>query len=264
MHNQSPIGIFDSGFGGLSVARAVRQLLPGENICYAADCGYAPWGDRTDDFINARVDCIVDFLRGKDIKALVIACNTATAVTVKRLRETWNFPIIGIEPAVMLAEKTTHNGKVGVLATTKTLSSQKYHLLCDRTATNIEVFDCPCPGLMDCVEAGQMDTPETLRLLHRYIDPLLEEGVDTLVLGCTHYPFLAPAIRRITGDRVQLLDPAPAVARQLMRRLMENDLLSTKKTGGTEEFYSTDATPVRQRILQTLWKQNSLLQNIAS
>lgn len=262
MHKNSPIGIFDSGFGGLSVARAIRARLPGEDICYAADCGYAPWGDRSDAYINERVDAIVDFLRQKDVKAIVIACNTATAVTVKRLREVWDFPIIGIEPAVMLAEKKTQNRKIGVLATTKTLTSRKYHLLCDRTADDLDIIDCPCPGLMECVEAGEMHSDATTALLHTYIDPLRREGVDTLVLGCTHYPFLSEAIREVAGKGVTLIDPAPAVAKQLERRLIETGLLSMKKAGGTEEFYSTDANPAREKVLRTLWTPEAKLQTI--
>ncbi len=262
MHTQAPVGIFDSGFGGLSVARAVRTRLPGENLCYAADCGGAPWGDRTDNYIHRRVDVIVDFLLSRQVKAIVIACNTATAVTVKRLREELKLPIIGIEPAVMLAARETRSRHIGVLATTKTLSSQKYHHLCNRTAEDLHVFDCPCPGLMDCVEAGDMDSPATMALLHRYIDPLIDQGVDTLVLGCTHYPFLASAIRQVAGPGVTLIDPAPAVARQLERRLAETGLLSDKKNGGTEVFYSTDANPVREKVLQTLWDPASRLLNI--
>ena len=262
MQNQSPIGIFDSGFGGLSVARAVRALLPGEDICYAADCGYAPWGDRSDDYINERVDKIVDFLLAKNVKALVIACNTATAVTAKRLRETWSFPIIGIEPAVMPAEKKTRTRKVGVLATTKTLSSGKYHHLCRQTAEDLTIIDCPCPGLMDCVEAGKTDTPETIALLRRYIEPMTADGVDTLVLGCTHYPFLEPSIRKVAGKNVSLIDPAPAVARQLQKRLTECGLLSTDKKSGTEEFFSTDATSERERILRTLWSPEAKLRQL--
>lgn len=264
MQNQSPIGIFDSGFGGLSVARAVRALLPGEDICYAADCGYAPWGDRSDEYINRRVDRIVNFLLAQNVKALVIACNTATAVTAKRLRKTWPFPIIGIEPAVMPAEKETRSRKVGVLATTKTLSSGKYHLLCERTADDLTIINCPCPGLMDCVEAGEMNTPKTLALLRHYIAPLTAEGVDTLVLGCTHYPFLSEAILRVAGPNVSLIDPAPAVAKQLKRRLYETGLLNNKKAGGTEAFYATDANPARERVLRTLWGPEADLQSIPS
>ncbi len=262
MSASSPIGILDSGFGGLSVARAVRTALPGEDLLYAADCGFAPWGDRTDDFINARLDQIVSFLLERGAKAIVLACNTATAVAAKRLRKTLSIPVIGIEPAVLPAAKVTRSGIVGVMATTKTLSSSKYQCLRERLPETVRIIDRPCPGLMDRVEAGDFSSDVTRTLLHAYIDPLISAGTDTLVLGCTHYPFLSKTITEIAGPNVTLIDPAPAVARQLTHRLAEANLLSNQKAGGTEAFYTTDATPARARVLQALWNEHALLQEL--
>lgn len=259
MTDPRPIGILDSGFGGLSVSRAIRQALPHEHLIYTADCGFAPWGDRPDDFIHARIDVLVKFLLHRNIKALVIACNTATAVCAKRLRSELSLPIIGIEPAVLPAARETKSQTIGVLATTKTLTSPKYQHLKTLVPSGIRVLDCPCPGLMDCVEAGHFDTPETMALLATYVKPLVNEGVDTLVLGCTHYPFLADAIQKTAGPSVHLLDPAPAVAKQLCRRLEALQLFNTLSTLGVSEFYTTDATPKRENILQLLTSRATTL-----
>lgn len=258
MTDSRPIGILDSGFGGLSVMKAVRAELPGENLLFAADCGFAPWGDRTDAFINGRVDALVSFLLQNGIKALVLACNTATAVAAARLRAELTLPIIGIEPALLPAARETKSNVVGMMATTKTVKSEKYRLLKTKVPARVRVIDCPCPGLMDCVEEGEFDSPQTDALVAHYVRPLVAEGADMLVLGCTHYPFLAGSIRRAAGSGVTLIDPAPAVARELRRRLTEANLLSDR-AAGKEAFYVTGATPERERVLQTLWKKDAAL-----
>lgn len=262
MSCSQPVGILDSGFGGLSVARAVRRELPSENIIYACDCGFAPWGDRTDDFINARTDAVVDFLVQAHVKAIVIACNTATAVCAARLREKFRFPIVGIEPALLPAARITRTKTVGVLATTKTLRSSKYQHLRSRIPDDITVIDRPCPGLMDCVEAGEFRTPKTAELVSRFVRPLTAAGADTLVLGCTHYPFLMQAISDAAGPGVTLIDPAPAVARELWRRLEQASLLSMSDRAGTEEFYATGRTKAREAVLRTLWTPKAELREL--
>ena len=259
MTSAQPIGILDSGFGGLSVAKAVRQALPHEDIIYACDCGFAPWGDRTDDFINERVDAVVGFLIQSGVKAIVIACNTATAVSAVRLRARYAFPIVGIEPALLPAARVTRSRTVGVLATTKTLKSSKYRHLRERIPADITVLDRPCPGLMDCVEAGAFRTPLTIELVNRLVKPLTAAGADTLVLGCTHYPFLSPVIAEAAGPGVTLIDPAPAVARELKRRLEEARLLTSSEKPGTETFHTTGKTKAREDVLRTLWHQDAQL-----
>ena len=249
MTDGRPVGILDSGFGGLSVARAVAELLPQENLIYTADCGFAPWGDRTDDFILERTHALVSHLLKRDVKAIVIACNTATAVCAELLRSELSMPVVGIEPAVL---------PLG----TKTLASLKYSHLKAVVPKGIRILDCPCPGLMDCVEAGEFQTPRTMALLKTYVQPLVTAGADTLVLGCTHYPFLADAIRLTAGPDVRLIDPAPAVARQLKRRLDAGGLLNDTKKAPERIFCTTDANDARERILRLLWTENAVLQEL--
>jgi len=257
MTDGRPVGILDSGFGGLSVARAVAELLPQENLIYTADCGFAPWGDRTDDFILERTHALVSHLLKRDVKAIVIACNTATAVCAELLRSELSMPV-----AVLPGARTTRTGVIGVMATTKTLASLKYSHLKAVVPKGIRILDCPCPGLMDCVEAGEFQTPRTMALLKTYVQPLVTAGADTLVLGCTHYPFLADAIRLTAGPDVRLIDPAPAVARQLKRRLDAGGLLNDTKKAPERIFCTTDANDARERILRLLWTENAVLQEL--
>lgn len=272
MPSDLPIGILDSGFGGLSVARAVRARLPAERIVFAADCAYAPYGDRDEAYILERLGRIIDFLVSERVKALVFACNTATAVGVRRFRALLPMPIIGIEPAVFPAVRHTRSGTVGVLATSRTIASEKYARVKERALDwaqvsrpmTIRVIDQPAPGLMECVERGDFESPEVERLLERYVDPMVRAGADEIVLGCTHYPFLAPAIAR-HAPGAHLIDPAPAVAEQLERRLAFLDLLAREKPGVTDPtvFYATGATPARTAVLQSLWPGRPALRELA-
>jgi len=218
--SQAPIGVFDSGIGGLSVLRALQAELPHERFVYLADTGHAPYGERGDAFVAGRALAIAGWLRARHgIKALVVACNTATAAAIARLRACFSIPIVGIEPALKPAVAATRSGVVGILATGNTVRSDKFAALLDQHGQRARVIVQPCPGLADCVERGDLHGPRCQMLLARYLQPLLAEGVDTLVLGCTHYPFLIPAIQRLAGPTVAILDPSPAVARQLRRRL---------------------------------------------
>ena len=203
MTSELPIGILDSGFGGLSVARAVRARFPDERILFAADCAYAPYGDRDEGYIMERLDRIIGYLTGRGVKAIVFACNTATAVGVKSFRERLSIPIIGIEPAVFPAVRHTRCGVVGVMATTTTIRSRKYAEVRERALEwaavsrpmKVEVVDMPCPGLMECVERGDFGSETLEALLKKYVDPLACAGADEIVLGCTHYPFLFCVLR---------------------------------------------------------------------
>lgn len=255
-----PVGLLDSGFGGLSVALAVARLLPSEHLVYAADCGGAPWGERTDDYVVARVDAITDFLLSHDVKAIVVACNTATAIAVEHMRERLSIPVIGIEPAVKPAVCSTRTGAVGVLATPATIASNRYRRLCAEVVASSEkhvrIFDAPAPGLMQCVEHGDFSTPETRALVEHFVAPLAAKGADRIVLGCTHYPFLSEEIARCAGPGVELIDPAPAVARQLERRLLERGALNPDAAAGTRRFFATDANAARERVLATLWARS--------
>ncbi|MEZ4986596.1 MAG: glutamate racemase [Saprospiraceae bacterium] len=220
MVNNQPVGIFDSGIGGLSVANAIYRLLPHESLVYYADTGHVPYGPRTTAEIRDFSFDITEQLLGRGCKMIVLACNTATAAALEALREHWpDVPFVGMEPAVKPAAAATQTGKVGVLATLSTIRSERYTQLMERYANHIEVMENPCIGLVDLIEAGQLDSPQTRALLSDIVQPMLAADVDTLVLGCTHYPVLLPLLHQITGENIHLIDPAPAVARQVARRL---------------------------------------------
>lgn len=257
--NRAPVGILDSGFGGLSVYRALQSLLPLESTVFAADCAGAPWGDRTDEYILARLDGLVDFLLSKNVKAIVLACNTATAVGAAALRERLSIPVIGIEPAVLPGCRETKTKVIGVLATTKTLSSAKYRHLKTLAPADVKVLDQPCPGLMDCVEKGAFHAPETIDLARRFVAPLVDAKADRLVLGCTHYPFLADVLQKVAGPGVELVDPAPAVVRQLERRLAAQDALSDG-IGAEHRFFVTGADGRRESVLRLLAGEDARLE----
>ncbi|MDS4027143.1 MAG: glutamate racemase [Candidatus Contendobacter sp.] len=238
-NNDNPIGMFDSGVGGLSVLRHVRADLPHESLVYVADSGHAPYGNKPADFIVRRAFAITEFLLEREAKAVVVACNTATAAAIARLRAHFSIPIVGIEPALKPAVATTRSGVVGILATGNTVRSDKFAALLDRHGQRARVIVQPCPGLADCVERGDLHGPRCQMLLARYLQPLLAEGADTLVLGCTHYPFLIPAIQRLAGPEVAVLDPSPAVARQLRRRLETGGLLAEDRAAGGVRYFGS-------------------------
>lgn len=214
-----PVGIFDSGIGGLSVMRAIRARMPGADLVYVADSGFAPYGDRTPAQIVERTLRIGRWLEDAGARALTVACNTATAVAVGDLRAVSSVPVVAIEPAIKPAVAATRSGVVGVLATTRTVRSARVAALCEAFGGSARILLQACPGLVERVELADLDGAQTRALLRRYVEPLREAGVDTLVLGCTHYPFLVPALRELFGDDLVLVDPADAVARELARRI---------------------------------------------
>lgn len=251
------IGVFDSGVGGLSVLREIRRELPRENLLYVADSAHAPYGDKSEEFVIARSQTIADFLIGQGATSLVVACNTATAAAVDALRAAHTLPIIGIEPGVKPAVGQTRTGIVGVLTTSRTALSTRFRKLLARYGGATHVTVQACPGWVELVERGELTGPETERLVGAYVRPLLSEGADVLVLGCTHYSFLAPAIQAVAGDRVALVDPASAVARHLRHRLEHLNLLSRDDAGpdvsGLEQMW-TSADPAQMRdLVSHLW-----------
>jgi glutamate racemase len=251
--SDSAIGVFDSGVGGLSVLREIRRELPFENLLYVADSGYAPYGDRPAAFVQQRARSVVEFLIGQGATSIVVACNTATAVAVDSLRSTFTLPIVAIEPAVKPAAATTRSGVVGVLATTNTLTSAKFATLVEQYAGGASVLTHAAPGLVEQVESGDLTSERTRALIERYVDPLLEEGADTLVLGCTHFPFLTPLIQEIAGPNVAVIDPATAVARELRRRLTSAGLLSASTTPGSERFWTSGPIDTIKPLVSRLW-----------
>ncbi|HEY3327397.1 MAG TPA: glutamate racemase [Novimethylophilus sp.] len=240
--NQSPIGVFDSGVGGLSVLRHIREELPHESLLYVADSAHAPYGAKSPEQIQARALSLAEFLLGQRAKALVIACNTATAAAAGQLRARFGLPIIGMEPAIKPAAAATKSGVVGVLATGGTLKSARFAALLENYGQGVRVETQICHGLVECVERGELTAPATRNLLWRYIEPLMNEGADTLVLGCTHYPFLRPLIEELTDGRATLIDTGAAVARQLRRRIEEHGLAAAGPAGGACFWTSGDVT----------------------
>jgi len=219
------ISIFDSGVGGLSVWREIARQLPREDTLYLADQAHVPYGYRRLAEVREFSEGITRFLLGQGTKAIVVACNTASAAALRHLRRTFpNVPFVGMEPAVKPAVERTRNGIVGVIATQATFQGELFASLVERYAGDVRVFTQVCPGLVEAVEAGALDTPETETLLRQCLTPLIEAGVDQLVLGCTHYPFLRPAIERMVGASVTVIDPAPAVAHQTARVLAQRGL----------------------------------------
>lgn len=237
---QEPIGVFDSGVGGLSVYRHIQKLLPRENITYLADQAHVPYGGRTTAEIVQFSRAITRFLLAQPVKMVVVPCNTASAAALTLLRQEFpDIPFVGMEPAVKPAARQTTSGKVGVLATAGTIESERYGRLMQQYAQDIEVFEDPCPGLVAMIEAGQVQAPETELFLRQRLAPLLANDVDTLVLGCTHYPFIRPLLEKIAGEQITIIDPAPAVARQTARLLQQANLQTTDAAKRSSRFITT-------------------------
>lgn len=216
----SPIGIFDSGVGGLSVLRAIRAQMPEESVVYFGDQGHIPYGSRPMEQIRNFSEAITKFLLERNAKIIVVACNTASAAALKYLRG--KFPatlFVGMEPAVKPAAETTRTGRVGVLATPATFQGALYASVVERFANGVELFQNTCSGLVQQIEQGNLNGGETRRILEDALHPMLEMNIDTVVLGCTHYPFVIPLVQEIVGEKVRVIDPAPAVARQVKRLL---------------------------------------------
>jgi len=254
MSAANPIGVFDSGVGGLSVLQEIRRALPGEDLLYVADSAHAPYGDKSQQFIEARAIAISEFLVSRQVKAIVVACNTATGAAIATLRSRFSVPIIAMEPAVKPAAANTQSRVIGVLATSRTLVSDNFVQLFARYGADVEILGQACPGLVEQVEAGELSGNKTRLLLERYVLPLLERDADTIVLGCTHYPFLAPLIQEIAGSGVAVIDSAAAVARQLHRRLEVDNLLGDAGRMGSEYFWTSAALDKAQPLVSQLWQ----------
>lgn len=249
-----PIGVFDSGVGGLSVVRHLQQQLPHEDLIYLADQAHIPYGPRPTAEITAFSEAITRFLLAQGAKAIVVACNTATAAAIDALRAEFpGTPFIGMEPALKPAAAQTQTGKIGVLATPGTFASPRYALLLDRFAREVQVYEDPCVGLVAAIESGELDAPATKAILQAATGPMLAAGVDTLVLGCTHYPFILPLLRAVVGQDIRIIDPAPAVARRTADVLQHHELSTPPPHSGLLTCY-TSGDPQRfveiERVLQ--------------
>jgi glutamate racemase len=244
------IALFDSGLGGLSVLREVRRWLPQHDMLYLADTAYCPYGPRPPDEVRARALAIGRWLVGQRAGLLVVACNTASSAALELLRAELPIAVVGMEPGLKPAAAATRSGLVGVLATSNTLTGARFAALVERYAEGVKVITQPCPGLVELVETGELDGPTARALVGRYVAPLLERGVDTLVLGCTHYPFLRPTIAAVAGPQVTIVDTGPAVARQVARVAAQRGLPAGQ---GCARLWttgdSTQVTSVARRVL---------------
>lgn len=255
MTDPRPIGVFDSGMGGLSVLREIRALLPAEDLLYCADSGHAPYGEKPLELIRGRSLELSEFLLAQGAKALVVACNTATAAAAQALRERWPaVSVIAMEPAVKPAAAATRSGVVGVLATTGTLESAQFAALLDNFGSGVRVVTRPGVGLVEAVERGGEDTPELRALLDAHLSPLLAAGADVIVLGCTHYVFLRRLVEARVGPQVRVIDTGAAVARQVRRRLTEADVLAVPARPAGERFWCSGDAGRAVHVISTLWR----------
>lgn len=246
------VGVFDSGVGGLSVARELMAQLPAQPLIYLADQIHAPYGQRSLDEIRVLSDGITRFLLEQGAAVIVIACNTASAAALRWLRAKYpDVPFVGMEPAVKPAAERTKTRHVGVLATPATFQGELFASLIDRFGAEVRVHPQVCPEFVPLVEAGELDSPRTREVVREYVGQLLEAGVDELVLGCTHYPFLLPLIAEISGPGVEIIDPAPAVARQVGRVLTQRGWLAEGEPAG-HRFYTTGEPARFERALREL------------
>lgn len=229
--SEAPIGIFDSGLGGLSVLRHIRAQCPNESLLYFADAAFAPYGDKTEEEIIQRTQFVANYFLQKNIKAMVVACNTATTVAIKQLRTHYpDLILVGVEPGLKPAARLSKTGSIGVLATSRTLASKKYQQLSQQIQQTMNVCFThqACPGLAAQIELGELESSTTLNLLNKYLEPIFASHADAIVLGCTHYPFLANSIQRIAQQKkkhdIQLIDTGVAIAKQLQRLLEKHQL----------------------------------------
>lgn len=263
----APIGIFDSGIGGLSVLRHARALLPHEELLYFADSGFAPYGEKPEAVIVQRALAIAAFLMKFRAKALVVACNTATAAAIAALRE--HYPellVVGVEPGLKPAAALTRSGTVGVLATAGTLASDKFLKLRQQVAeaTQVNFLLQPCNGLASQIEKGEIRSRETAQLVQRYVAPLVAQQADTLVLGCTHYPFVEQLVRDAAGPDVQIVDTGEPVARQLQRLLAQRGLLQTASVDGALSAYTSGSRSALSNAFQRLLALDPPVEEVAA
>lgn len=260
---KSPIAIFDSGVGGISVLRAIREQMPEESIIYFGDQGHVPYGSRSIDQIRNFSEAITRFLLEQDAKIIVVACNTASAAALKHLRE--RFPdtqFVGMEPAVKPAAEHTQTGKVGVLATPATFQGALYTSVVERFANGVELFQDTCPGLVQQIEQGKLTGNETRRILEDALRPMLEKNIDTVVLGCTHYPFVIPLIKQIVGENVRVIDPAPSVAKQAGRLLEAGEMKNRFGSKGNITFYTSGDASALKSLLPMLLGESGEAQKV--
>ena len=248
MKNTNPIGLFDSGIGGTSIWKEVHALLPHENTIYLADSKNAPYGLKSKEEIIALSSKNTEFLLNNNCKIIVVACNTATTNAIKELRAKYNVPFIGIEPAIKPAALQTKTQTIGILATKGTLNSELFH----QSVANhpdVKIIEQIGHGLVQLIENGDINSPEMEELLKSYLNPMVEKNIDYLVLGCSHYPYLIPQIKKIIPEHIKIIDSGEAVAKQTQKILEQNHLLNNSKEKSSQIFYTNSEPSVLETIL---------------
>lgn len=258
-----PVGVFDSGVGGLSVLRAIRTLLPNQPLLYFGDQAHVPYGSRSVEEVRAFSVEITRFLLHRGARLIVVACNTASAAALQHLRAVFpDVPFVGMEPAVKPAAERSQTHRVGVLATPATFQGALYASVVERFASGTVLFQHTCPGLVQQIEQGRLNGSETRRILEGALLPMLDNQIDTVVLGCTHYPFVIPLIEEIAGPKVQVIDPAPAIARQTQRLLEKNGWLSQRKTPPNIQFFTSGDPLFFSGLLPQLMGESGLVEQV--
>lgn len=257
----NPIAIFDSGVGGLSIAQCISQHLPNENLLYVADTLHAPYGEQSPEFIQQRLNEVVQWFIGQKAKAIVVACNTATVNAIDQLRDRISIPVIGVEPAIKPAASLSKNKKIAILVTKATAENSRFLRLVAQYSNNSEVTIQPCPGLVELIEQDKKNSGECKLLLSNYLMPLIAKGVDTIVLGCTHYPLVSDLISDICGDSVTIMETARPVTEHLQRQLALHQLLNNSKNDGTATFYSSKYSPEQQTLFSHIWQKPLILKS---
>lgn len=250
--NERPIGIFDSGVGGTSIWKEIQHLLPKENCIYLADSKNAPYGEKTADEIIGLSVKNTELLLENNCKIIVVACNTATTNAINYLRSAYDVPFVGIEPAIKPAALNSKSKTVGILATKGTLSSTLFHSTAQNHAEGIEIVEREGKGLVELIEKGELDSNATVSLLRQFLEPMLDKGIDYLVLGCTHYPYLVPVIERLLPEGVKIIDSGEAVARQTKAVLEKGGLLNNMALKGKHQFFTNTELSVLQRFVANI------------
>jgi glutamate racemase len=255
--NSAPLGFFDSGVGGLTVVRAVQELLPSENILYLGDTARLPYGSKSPETIRQFADEDVQFLIGKGVKAIVVACNTATAHALAHLHEKYRIPILGvIEPGVEAALSSPNTERIGIIATRGTIRSHAYQHALALRKTGLIIHGQATPLLVPLIEENWIDHPATRLILKNYLDPLVEKGIDTLMLACTHYPLLIPVLKDLLPADVRLVDSATTCAEHLKKELTRLDLLQAQNREGQLELYLTDLSEEFEALARQFLKKS--------
>jgi glutamate racemase len=254
--SNSPIGIFDSGVGGLTVAREIMRQLPQEKLVYFGDTARVPYGSKSQTTIIRYTRQIIRFLQSKNVKAIVVACNTASAFALEEVADEIDIPIIGVvKPGANIAAKTTKNNKIGVIGTAGTIDSKLYTKIIHQSNKKAQVLGKACPLFVPLVEEGWLNDPVTIEVAKRYLAPLMDSGIDTLIMGCTHYPLLRTTIQEIVGDGVQLINPAYETTKELYKLLNETNLIRNGNElmlGNQYEFYVSDAADKFMRFADSI------------